>query len=116
LIEKPDDALLTDNEVFMLKGGNAGLIAKSIVGLGAVFLYLAATKRINEIWRYEIRGSTILMSNAVFLSTCGLYQYVYCMSVNGTYSRLKLHRAALYQRFMLNYSFMLENKKKPKIH
>ena len=115
MIEKTDDALLTDNEVFMLKGGNAGLIFKSIVGLGAVFLYLAATKRINEIWRFEIRGSTVLMSNAIFFSTCGLYQLMYSMS-NGTYSRLRLHRAALYQRFMLNYYFLLENKKKPKIH
>lgn len=115
-MEKTDDALLTDNEVFMLKGGNAGLILKSIVGLGAVLLYLTATKRINEISRFEIRGSTVLMSNAIFLSTCGVYQLWFCMFGNRTYYRLRLHRAALYQRFMLNYHFMLENKKKPKIH
>ena len=116
LIERPDDSLLTDNEVYKLKGGDKGLIVKSLVGLGAVFLYLTATKRVKEILRFDIRGSTLLMSNLVFLSTCGAYQSLYCLSGRKTHSRLKLHRAALYQRFMLNYSFMLENKKKPKIH
>ena len=116
LIERPDDSLLTDNEVFKLKGGNGGLIVKSLVGLGAVLIYLTATKRVNEIFRFDIRGSTFLMSNVVFLSTCGAYQFLYCLSGNKSHSRLKLHRAALYQRFMLNYSFMLENQKKPKIH
>jgi len=92
------------------------MLTKTILGLGAVGLYLLATKRIGEVLRYEIRGSTLIASNLVFLSTVGMLQYVYTSNAAGTYGRLKLHRAALYQRFMLNYSYMLENKKKPKIH
>ncbi len=116
LVERPDDALLSDDEVSLLKGGNAFFVAKTLVGLGAVAAYLLATKRVGELIRYEIRGSTLLTSNLIFLSTVGFFQYLYCTTFSGTYSRLKLHRAALYQRFIMNYSFMLENKKKPKIH
>ena len=115
LVEHTDDALLTDDEVYQLKGGNVNFVFKTLLGLGAVGLYLVATRRVQELNRLEIRGSTFLTANAVFFLTTGLYQYLYCAKV-GSQARLNLHRSALGQRFAFNYSYMLENKKKPKIH
>lgn len=114
LIEKTDDALLTDDEVYNMKGGNFGMISKALVGFGGVAAYLFFSKRIAEVFRFEIRGSTFLKSNLVFFITAGLYQQL--MLKENDSNRLRLHHSALFQRFMLNYSFMLQNKKKPKIH
>jgi len=83
LVENTDSALLSDEEVYKLKGGDTNFLVKSTLGVGAVVLFLLGTKRINELRRFEVRGkhtmfkikaSTFLLSNLVFLSTATLYQ------------------------------------------
>jgi hypothetical protein len=106
---------LTDDQVWELKGGNTGFVFKTIFGLGAVGAYLFLTRRYQELLRFEITGRTLLTSNLVFLSSALLYQRIYNFST-GNYGRLRLHQSATYQRSLLNYGFMLENKKKPKVH
>ncbi len=115
MAERPDDALITDDEVFQLKGGYYGLIFKSLFGFGAVFAYLLLTKRINEIKHLEIRGSTFLMSNLIFLSSA---TYCQTMMLNNSSNngRYYLHKGALLQRLAFNLVYMNENLKKPKIH
>merc|ERR1711990_177107 len=74
LAEHTDDALLTDEEVYNLKGGDGSLLMKTGFGLGAVVAYLILTKRINEVSNFAIRGSTFIFSNLIFLSTASFYQ------------------------------------------
>ncbi len=115
LNERTDDALLTDEEVYQLKGGDSVLLTKCLVGLGTVGAYLVLRKKHHELFRFEITRSTFLMSNFLFFLSSMAYQAVYDVS-SGNNFRLRLHHAALYQRFLINYQFLLENKKKPKIH
>ena len=56
LVERTDDALLTDEEVYQLKGGDANFLVKTALGLGAAALFLIATKRTSELTRFNIRG------------------------------------------------------------
>jgi hypothetical protein len=98
-----------------MKGGDNVFFKKAIFGLGFVAAYLYLTRRYHEVLRYEIKGSTFLTSNLIFLVSCGFYQNNIGID-SATSNRLQLHRAALYQRFSLNYYYLLDNKKKPKIH
>lgn len=124
LVENTDSALLSDEEVYKLKGGDTNFLVKSTLGVGAVVLFLLGTKRINELRRFEVRGkhkmfkikaSTFLLSNLVFLSTATLYQKLY-NEFFGVSRRLNLHKSALIHRFISNYSYMSTNRKKPIIH
>ena len=58
--ERTDDCLLTDDEVYELKGGNAHLATKAAVGLGFVFAYLLATKRMTEFTNFSVTGNLII--------------------------------------------------------
>jgi len=91
------------------------MLTKCLVGLGTVGAYLVLRKKQHELFKFEISKSTFLMSNFLFLLSVMAYQGVYEVA-SGNNIRLRLHRAALYQRFLINYQFLLENKKKPKIH
>lgn len=48
--------MLTDDEVYNLKGGDANLLVKSGLGLGAATLFLLASRRLGEFRRFEVRG------------------------------------------------------------
>ncbi len=115
LNERTDDALLTDDQVYQLKGGNSVFFTKLLIGFGTVGAYLFLRKRQNELLRFEISRSAFLMSNFLFFLSTITYQSFYNIS-SGNSSRLRLHQAALYQRFLINYQFLLSNKKKPKVH
>jgi hypothetical protein len=86
-----------------------------LFGFGTVGAYLLIRKKHHEVLRFEISRSTFLMSNFLFFMATLGFQLCYNIS-SGNETRLRLHQAALYQRFLLNYKFMLENKKKPKVH
>ena len=47
---------MTDDELYQLKGGNAHVATKVAVGLGFVFAYLIATRRMCEVTNFSIRG------------------------------------------------------------
>ena len=113
--ERPDDALLSDEQVYQLKGGDSIFYSKIVVGILTGELYLILSGRAKEVFRHQIKGSTFLKFNLAFLLGSSVFQYFYLIS-NGLYDRYHLHQSALYQRLLLNYAFMLENKKKPKIH
>jgi hypothetical protein len=107
--------LLTDDEVFKLKGGNSGFLLKCLVGFGAVFAYLTLSKRIAELRRFEISGGTFFKSNLIFFGTIAAWQKFKDVS-SGNEMRLRMHKSALFNRAMFNLGFVKDNKKKPKFH
>ena len=114
-IETPDNALLTDNEVYNLKGGDKMFALKVVAGLGAVSLFLCLTKRCNELTKFNISGGTFFWSNVIMISTMSFTQKLY-LKFYSDESRYKLHQLALFNRFITNMNEVYSNKKKPKFH
>ena len=59
--ENTDDCILTDEEVYQLKGGDLGLATKAIVGLGVSIAYLAFTRRHQELLNFNVTGIIIFL-------------------------------------------------------
>lgn len=55
--ERTDDCLLTDDELYELKGGNDHVATKAAVGLGFVIAYLLATRKISEFTSLSVTGN-----------------------------------------------------------
>lgn len=55
--ERTDDCILTDDELYELKGGNAHVVTKAAVGLGFALAYLLVTKRITEFTNFSVTGN-----------------------------------------------------------
>lgn len=122
IVERTDDTILTDDEVYQLKGGDANFIFKTMLGFGAVGLFLVFTKRVNQVMNFDMTGiykihigGTFVWCNAIFFGTASTYQFFYNRS-RGLKDRLDAHNAALQLRFINNLHFMKENRKKPMIH
>ena len=54
--ERTDDCLLTDDELYQLKGGNDNTAIKAAVGFGFALAYLLVSKRIKELSSFSITG------------------------------------------------------------
>ncbi len=111
-IERPDDTILTDEEIYQLKGGNNIFLTKFILGAAAGLGYIHFK---GELVTFRIRGLTFFWANLLCISAMLLTQRVY-LKQNGLYNRYKAHQLALYHRYVLNMGEITENKKKPKFH
>lgn len=60
-VENPDDALLTDDEVYQLKGGNNFFAIKAVGGIVAAATYIIAFKRVHEVRNFAITGKSLLL-------------------------------------------------------
>ena len=114
-IERTDDSLLSDKEVYNLKGGDSVFFLKLGVGLSAVFLYLTVFGKLKEVKALKIQGTTFFWSNVTLLSSMGLTQSFF-MKYTNREARYKLHQTALFSRFIENMNEVNLNRKKPKIH
>jgi hypothetical protein len=54
--ERTDDCLLTDDELYQLKGGNDNIAIKAAVGFGFALAYLLVSKRICELSSFSVTG------------------------------------------------------------
>jgi len=54
--EQTDDCILTDQEVYELKGGDKGLASKIAFGLTISLTYLIATRRYKEFLHFNVNG------------------------------------------------------------
>ena len=115
VVERTDDSILTDEQVYELKGGDFIFALKFAAGLGAVALSLIKTKKINELTTFSLSSSTFFWNFLLGLGTMNLVQRIY-MKTSGNNRRYMLHKSALFNRWVLNYSQIYSNKKKPKIH
>ena len=114
-IEQPDNTILTDEEVYELKGGDKFFAAKFGAGLLAAFGYLQISGRVAELRAIRVTGPTFFWANVFCFGTMILAQRIYLES-NGLYPRYKAHQLALYHRYILNMSQITADKKKPKFH
>jgi hypothetical protein len=114
-IEQPDNTILTDQEVYELKGGDKFFLAKFGAGLLAAIGFLQVSGRFSEFRAIRVSGSTFFWANVVCFGTMILAQRLYLES-NGLYPRYKAHKLALYHRYILNMSQINADKKKPKFH
>lgn len=114
-IERTDETLLTDDEVYQLKGGDNALLLKTAAGLASVFAFVALTGKAHEFKTFSVQFSTFIWSNILFIGTASLFQSQY-LTYTGNKDRYRAHQLALYHRFVLNMSYVKENKKKPKFH
>lgn len=114
-VENTDDALLTDQEVYQLKGGDSIFALKLGLGLTAVLGFLRVSGRISQVRSWNISGSTFLISNVILLGTMALTQSAYLRYINN-WGRYKLHQTALFSRYIENSNEVHLNRKKPKIH
>merc|ERR1712032_988582 len=71
--ENTDDCILTDEEVYQLKGGDLGLTSKVLVGLGVSFAYLLLSRRHQEFLNFNVVGSTFMKTNMCFLLGYNFY-------------------------------------------
>ncbi len=55
-IEETDNSILSDKEVYELKGGDKVFLAKLLVGLGAAGAYLFLFNRLGQVCSFNIRG------------------------------------------------------------
>lgn len=111
-IERPDDTILTDEEVYQLKGGDKFFITKFLLGAVTSLGYIHSK---GELTTFRIRGLTFFWANLLCISTMLLAQRIY-LKQNGLYERYKAHQLALYHRYVLNMAEITQNKKKPKFH
>lgn len=116
VIENPDDTILSDKEVYQLKGSDKIFAIKFLCGIGAGLGVLGLTGELAHLKsKQSIKGLTFLYANIACVSTMALVQHFY-LKYSGNYSRYKAHQLALYHRLILNFSEFDSNRKAPKIH
>ena len=55
-IEETDNSILSDKEVYELKGGDKVFLLKLLVGAGAAGAYLIFFNRLSQVCSFNIRG------------------------------------------------------------
>lgn len=110
-IENPDNTILSDEQLFKLKGGNEFLLAKIGIGLGTALSIIG----LENLRKLHIPFGVFFWANAVAVLTMTVSQSVY-LRQSGGYDRYRAHRLALYHRYILNFAEINENKKKPRYH
>lgn len=114
-IEQPDDTILSDTEVYELKGGDSVFAIKALTGIVTAIAYIGAQRELSLLRNFRIKSGTFIWANVFAIAAMSGVQYYYLKS-SGKYARYKAHQLALYHRLVLNAGFMNENKKKPKFH
>ena len=114
-MERPDDCILSDSDVYQLKGGDKIFALKLLSGLGSVAGFLALTGRFKQLRTFEITGSTLFWSNVAMISTMSAVQLLY-LKQSGLYERYKLHQNAFFSRFIDNQNHVNMYRKAPKYH
>lgn len=114
-MEETDKAILSHEDVYALKGGDQIFLAKAGVGLFSAAVFLKCSGRLCELQRFNIQGSTFFWANVFGISSMSLFQKGY-INYTGQSERYRLHQLALFNRYINNMSYIMSNKKKPKIH
>lgn len=114
--DRTDEAILSDRDVYELKGGDSFFVLKLGAGVGSFLLFSALTGRLPELRSMSLRSSTFFFGNLWALSGMSLAQNLYLRADQNRFARYKLHQHALFNRYVLNWGFVNENRKKPKVH
>ena len=116
VIEKPDDTILTDDEVYNLKGGDSIFGLKLLAGVTTGLAVLALCGEFQSLKKLSgVKGVNFIYANLACLGSMALVQYYYLKS-SGNYGRYRAHQLASYHRFVLNLSDYNANRKAPKKH
>lgn len=61
LAKNPDRAIMSDDDVFAMKGGMPFFLTKFAMGLGATFGFLVLSGRLHEVKNFNIKGRFFLI-------------------------------------------------------
>ena len=110
-VENIDNTILSDEEVYQLKGGDNVFVSKILFGIASGALFIGK----EHLRKHYIPVGIFLGANLFAFTAMAGFQKLYLI-YTGNNARYNAHRIALYHRYVLNMSEISDNKKKPKYH